>query len=79
MAEDIKRLVCNEIHQCEKDSTSTVIEQQTFGYPYVDAIIGCDHGAGHSQFIVKTNLKSSEVEKKQETLNFVQVIVCPAM
>ena len=45
-------------------------ELHTFGYPNVDIVIGSDHGAGKSRFIMKANLLSSQLRRENKAVKY---------
>ena len=49
----------------------TLDELHTFGQPKVDIVIGSDHGAGKSRFLMKSNLLSSADRRKNVSVNMV--------
>ena len=42
----------------------------TYGYPHVAMVIGSDHGAGKSRFLMKANLASSQERRQNKSINY---------
>lgn len=56
---DVQRLIEKECAYVED-----VNDLPNYGYPQVDVTIGCDHGAGNSRFVLKTNYLSPETRRE---------------
>lgn len=52
------------------DVVQDKIDLPTYGYPHVDVVIGCDHGAGSSRFVLKINYLSPQVRRDVTKLEY---------
>ena len=73
--EDIKRIILNKVAGLKEKNNiggnkQFSIPKFTYGDPFVDVIMGSDHGAGSSRFIVKINLKSSQSQREKGRIEY---------